>query len=241
MYTALKFPANAMMVNQELLYIANLNIIDTVSLIEIPIHSHVPEDAAFTLGFEQSGYESKLFASNASFIIWLFISHLCLLILIYGPIYLVNRRTGRLVWLKHKLANYIHWNGLIRLFMETSLEMAITSLLGLYFLESDSLFTFVKYSQVLTILSLVLLVAIPVFLLVLYYRNFAILANPSFKAKYSSALEGTKYDSSKKPSKWILIYLAFFFVRRIIFAVSVVYLRSLWVQVSIQILLSMIV
>lgn len=195
MYTGLKFPANANIVNEELLYIANLNLIDTVTLIEIPLHDHVPEDAAFSLGFEQSGYESKLFASNASFIIWLYISHLGLLILIYGPILLINRRTGRLSWLKHKLGNYFHWNGLIRLFMETSLEMAITTFLGLYFFEADSLFAFVKYSNVMTMISLVLLIVTPIILLVLYYRNFAILANPSFKAKYSTALAGTKYQS----------------------------------------------
>jgi len=57
MFSKLKFPANAMMFNQYLSYIANFDLINTAENID-PYFYYFPEDEAFSINFAQCGYEA---------------------------------------------------------------------------------------------------------------------------------------------------------------------------------------
>ena len=125
--------------------------------------------------------------------------------------------------------------------METTLELAIVAVVNMCTVDWASQFPAARLSIVLSIISLVLLCVLPIWLTVFYFKHFSKLKQKDFREKYDSALEGTKVDV-KTPSKSILAYPSIFFARRIMFAVSAVYLgKFLWSQQAIQMTITLVV
>ena len=56
LYKRVKFPANAVIVNQALMQIANFDLINTADWIDPYIYD-LPEGDAYNINFEQCGYE----------------------------------------------------------------------------------------------------------------------------------------------------------------------------------------
>ena len=92
-----------------------------------------------------------------------------------------------------------------------------------------------RYSNALTVISLVLLGLIPLILTVLHFKSFSIRKDTlSFMKRYTEFLVGTKFKL-ENPSMSILVYPVLFVARRIIFALSAVYLVDfLWAQLAIH-------
>ena len=126
------------------------------------------------------------------------------------------------------MQDYFFCNGLIRLFMEIAFELSLVTVLNMRTVDWETQFRAVKYSTAFSIISLIHLVVLPILLTLFYYKNFSKLRQKNFRDKCGSALLGTKVDVST-PKKSILAYPAIFFARRILFAVSAVYLgQFLW-------------
>ena len=100
--------------------------------------------------------------------------------------------------------------------------MIVAATLNMHKVDWDTSFSAVQYSNALTVTSLVLFIVLCPFFITLYCRNFKILPEPRFKRKYGAGLVGTKVES-EQPTRYILAYPVFFFARRIIFVVSVVF------------------
>ena len=81
------------------------------------------------MSFDECGYGSRLLIGNISFVVWVIILHLILLIL-YCLIALLARTCRCLVPLKDKLAGYFFWNGLIRFSTEFFLDLMLASVLN---------------------------------------------------------------------------------------------------------------
>ena len=112
--------------------------------------------------------------------------------------------------------------------METAFELSLVAVLNMRTVDWASPFPSVKYSTAISIISLILLGVLPMLLTVFYYKNFSKLKQKDFRDMCNSGLVGTKIDVTT-PSKSILLYPAIFFARRILFAVSAVYLGNfLW-------------
>ena len=112
--------------------------------------------------------------------------------------------------------------------METSFDLAIVAVLNMHTVDWNSPFRAVRYSNALAIISLIMLGVIAPLLTVFYYKNFSILKQKSFRRKYGTGYTATKFDATN-PKKTILAYLGLFVVRRILIAVSAVYLQDfLW-------------
>jgi len=194
---------------------------------------YLPEEDAYDINFKQCGYDSLLLIANISTIIWMYFVHFFLSIFLFGPIWVIHKCSGKLSSTKEKLSGYFFWNGLIRLIFETSFDIALAATLNISTLIWDNPFSAVQASTALSIIGLVLLGLTYPALTVKYYRNFSILAEKSFDDHYGSGLTGTKYQL-KKPRKSILGFPAFLFVRRILFAVSLVFLKEFfWAQMVI--------
>jgi len=113
--------------------------------------------------------------------------------------------------------------------METSFELAIAATLNINKVDWETPFPAVMYSNVFALVGLILVSLLYPLFTVVYYRNFSTLADGQFNKKFGAGLEGTKFKS-KQPNKSILAYPVFFYVRRILFAVSAVLLGDfLWV------------
>ena len=134
--------------------------------------------------------------------------------------------------------SYFFWNGSIRLFMETFLEIMITALVNIRTVDWNTSFPGVKYSTALTLISLILIGLLVPCLILLYCRNFSILKEERFKNSYGAGLAEVSLIKKVAP-KSILAFPVTFFGRRIIFAWSAVYLEDfLWAQLAMHMMIS---
>ena len=70
-----------------------------------------------------------------------------------------------------------------------------------------------------------LVIVIPIIILVFLYKNFDRWSEPKFRERF-----GTLLDGKKIKNKWtVIVLLVLFFVRRLVFVLSVIKLRDfLW-------------
>ena len=213
---------------QALFQIATFNVINTKIWIDKHLYT-LPEEDAYTMSFYESGYESAFLISNASSVVWIFILHFTGIVFVFGPIYLIHQISGKLANTNNKLSKYFFWNGLLRLFLESCFEMALSAILNIHQVDWATRFPSATYSNALTVISLILLGLIPLILTVLYFKNFSFRTDTtSLMSRFTTFIVGTKYKL-KNASKSILAYPVLFVARRIIFAMSAVYLVDfLW-------------
>lgn len=106
----LKFPANAMLMNEVILALATFDLIPTDSLDE-KFFPNLPEENAYTVNFEQCGYESELLVGNLGMAGYVIYINLALAVLVLPAFFFYGRCSRR-------VTGYFYWNGLIKLFME---------------------------------------------------------------------------------------------------------------------------
>ena len=227
LFAYLKFPENANSLNEYFLMIGQFNFIDTAQKVDRLIFD-LPDAEPYNEGFRVCHYESTLLVTNMSFMVWVYIINLVGLIFTFCFIRRMRVRPGRLARLKKKCMGYFFWNGLIRLFMETFFELILSALVNLHAVDLDSSYPGVKYSNVLTFVSLILIGLLVTSLNLLYCCNFRRLAEKRFRGRYGAGYDGTNPAKKVSPMS-VLVYPLSFFVRRILFALSAVYFPDfLW-------------
>jgi hypothetical protein len=109
----------------------------------------------------------------------------------------------------------LHWNFVIRLLIEAAMEIAF----GTYLQLKYGQFNFKLFGSWFNYISTVILggalLLLPIFIVIFYTRNFHLLADEEFEAKY-----GAIYEGLQKTKKSVLFYPVFFIFKRISFAVS---------------------
>ena len=128
MFERLKFPSNAVTMNQSLITVATFDIIKTEEWID-PYVIGLGEGSPFSPNFEECGYESTWILANSSVILWMYSLNAVVLVL-FLLVLVVNSKTGKFGSLRSKLMGYFVFNGPLRLFMETFLDLYMTSLLN---------------------------------------------------------------------------------------------------------------
>jgi hypothetical protein len=114
----------------------------------------------------------------------------------------------------------------IRLFIEVSLEVAFGVMLNYPFL--GSFYTFKKFFEgldyVMTVILGLSLLLMPLWIIIFYCANFDRLDDKDFRSKYGAGYAGLK--TNLRPA---LAYNTIFILRRILFAVTCLYLEKyLW-------------
>ena len=240
LFIKLKFPGNAMSFNLAILDVAKYELVDTSEKIDRLLF-YLPETEAYNAGFDECHYNSTLLVANISSLVWMYVLNLAGVFLLVLCIIMANKKSCRPALANSKLRNYFLCNGLIRIFMETFFELAMVSLVNIHTADWNTPFFGVKLSNNLTIISLILISVIPLWLIVLYCRNFKILGEVRFSSRYGAGYEGLNLAKKVSP-KSILGIPVFYFGRRILFAVSAVYLeQNLLAQLAIQVLVSFMV
>jgi hypothetical protein len=92
----------------------------------------VPEEDGYNISFKKSGYESVLLVVNASPVVWMYLLYFTAMVFLFGPICLIHKLSDKLATIKKKLSVYFFWNGLIRLYLESSFEMALAAILNIH-------------------------------------------------------------------------------------------------------------
>ena len=182
------------------------------------------EGSPLSTNFEQCGFETTWFLRNSSTTIWIYCLQI-VVFLVYLLIKAIYERCGRLQALQRTLAGYLFYNGIIRLFTETFLDLYVTSLLNIVAVDWKTSSAMTRASNVTAVGVFTLWNLAVLFLAVLYARNFDKI---NAKSNYSALLSGTKLDGERK-TKWNLLLPAFLFGRRICFTLGVLLIRHfLW-------------
>ena len=100
--------------------------------------------------------------------------------------------------LTEKLIGSVHWSGSIRFFVEAYFDFVMFVSINLKYVEQETDYDSVKYSNVLTILLLIVTVLMSIFIPVFYWYKRNSWEEPNFKKKYGSLLEGFITDSENK-------------------------------------------
>ena len=162
--------------------------------------------------------------------IWFYAIQFALLVMVYLPLKLFKQVTGKEVRIYKSLHSFYFWNGTIRTFTQSFLELFLASLLNVITADWGSQNLTIRFSNNLALAALIASVMATVGLALLYFCKFY-----EIKADSSnmSVLDGLNFKEDKR-SKWQLIFPFLFFARRIGFTLSVIYFSTfLWAQLAI--------
>ena len=184
----------------------------------------------YSYHFEQSGMETTWFLDNSSFIIWTWAINAALFVS-YFLVRECARRLRICRSLRVKMHDYLFFNGPLRLFMETFLDLYLTSLLNVTTADTETENSSVEASNKTALAFFIAFSALVPLLGLVYFCKFEKINE---KSNYGALLDGTRVGEKEK-SKWILLFPAFFFVRRIAFSLSVLLFSTfLWAQLALQ-------
>ena len=125
MFERLKFPNNASEMNRRLIKVAGFDLVNTGEWVDPHIIDLGDEGSPFSYSLEECGYETKWLLGNSSFIVWILVLN-AVAFLIYLLMSLLSYKTGRCASLTSKLKRYFVFNGPLRLFMETFLDLYLS-------------------------------------------------------------------------------------------------------------------
>lgn len=74
-----------------MLTLAAFKFIDTGKWVDPHVYD-MPEGEPYSPSFEYCDYDGKTLLENASSTVWLYKAHIAVLVVLYGPFWLINRR-----------------------------------------------------------------------------------------------------------------------------------------------------
>ena len=156
------------MINEVFSEIASFEIIPSDKINELLYF--FPEEEPFNLSFQECGVESQLFLVNMGFPLYIILGHMALIFLNL-LLYLTNLllKLKCLGKITNYLSGYLFWNGLIRLFMEVYLGMALAAVLNTIVADWQSPFKWVKVSNYAGLVSLILAISLPILVFLPFY------------------------------------------------------------------------
>ena len=211
------YPPNAAKMNAYISQIVSFQLLpeDAINAIlfeELEDYAEEP----FNENFEQAGFGSKLIILNATSIILQVFFLLALVILT-----VIFSCCDRVKSMK-KLYSALIWNSLIRLFMETYLELLLTSSLNMKFGRVEPELDSTHYAMVLSKVIFTVLMFFPPVICMLWWRRRENWNSEDFKAKYGSLLQGVALDSKSLGMKSMLAVPIFFFIRRLLLTGAII-------------------
>ena len=160
MFEGLKFPANAMMVIEQMIKLATFDLIPT-EFIESEMY-YWPESEPFSVNFEISGTESVFLLANIGFVIYIIYYHIFIAI-VHACLHKVRNTSTIAFKIHQKIGSYLYWEGFNRLYMELYFDLNFLSILNLHTADWDTAFISERISNyvsafVLAFVNLVLIV-----------------------------------------------------------------------------------
>lgn len=226
------FPSNAFLVIDKISMVASFDI-PNVSLGKIPRFFPLIENTEELLGGEDQanlrssfnllGYDSANMSDTlGSLYIIILLTGLGLLLTL---ILLPFKRIACCKKVNGKLKKFLHWNFVIRLIIEGSMDLTFTAYFNLKYANFSVRYygSFVNY--ILAIMFGILLISTPIFIIVFYGINFRKLHDKKFEKRYGAAYEGLRlksrsalvYNSYFVMSRCLFMCIALFLYKRVLF------------------------
>ena len=128
-----------------------------------------PEADPFTVNFEMAGVESTLLLANIGFAIYLIYIHI-LAMTIHLCIHMLRSVAKCIDILHAKLSSYLYWVGLNRFYMELFFDVTFLSILNLHTVDWTTQFTSVMASNIVALMSLILVCGVLTLYIFGYFR-----------------------------------------------------------------------
>ena len=121
----------------------------------------------------------------------------------------------------------------MRFFIESYMQITLLTLLNLKEYEWDTLVTITALSNVLAIISLVVVILLPVALTIFFACNMAKWRDEQFTRRNGAFLEGA--DLEREDSQWIVLLIPLtYFLRRLLMSLTLVFwIDFIWGQIAI--------
>ena len=215
----IQFPGNAFGLFNAMITIASFDFLPTDKF--YPQVFRTPEVSPYSEKLDRVGISGKFIIMNMGtltiFILWQ--------IALY-PIYLFAHCCRQRICcqaVKNRLHNNLFWNGTILLIQEAYLDICICGLINvLSYKEFSWTHPGIVLSNIVTILLLLGVIILPLIVLFYLKPHFDQLRTEQFESKFSSSYSMV----SLKGSSNALWYCMTFYLRRIAFAASVIFLAS---------------
>ena len=128
---------------------------------------YFPEDDPLSLSLQEQGIDTTLMVPGLGNIFYMLLGY-CALATLHLLLSLVAKKIPKVDQASSKISKFLYWNGLIRLYMEIYLDLAICALLNLKTMYWEEKLSAVSFSNVLAIISVACLGIIPIFLIVFF-------------------------------------------------------------------------
>ena len=155
----MKFPANVDFFLQILVAAKDFEFLKIGDILEDKL-LNFPEEDPISLGAQMSGVMSTFSAENLGTAQWL--AYLVVLLIIM-------RKVNICCCLTERLIGSANWSGSIRFFVEAYFDFVMVFSINLKYVEQETNYPSVKYSNVLSILLLVVTVLMSIFIPVFYW------------------------------------------------------------------------
>ena len=120
---------------------------------------------------------------------------------------------------KKKCSGTVQWNGSIRFVMEAFFDFLMLVSINLKHSDWQSPFTAVQFSNVLSVILLIVTVLLGLLILGIYFKHRKSWTLPEFQQKFNTLLEGFIITSK---SKWqVVAMILLFMLKRVFFVVAV--------------------
>ena len=140
---------------------------------------YAPEIEAYSVNFQNAGYDDYLVIHNMKSKFYVFVLHLLAYPFII-LLYLAARKSTKLNKVKDKASSYFFWNGSFRFLMETYLDICLFSLLNLRFLDWSGDFLLITICNYSAYFLVGVVTIFPIFVLIFYSCKLARWKNADF-------------------------------------------------------------
>ena len=215
------FPANA---NFFLTFIISVATFDILPEKVLPRIFDFPVKPGYNLAFEANNYGSMYPMMNLSTCFFLFNIYL-MQVCIWTLIYFLKDRHACFQRCFDKYDKVLFWGSIMRLLFEGYLELSLSVLIGLTDIEwSGANYNgSVLYSNIFSIILAILILAMPFFIYIFYTVNMDEMDDEEFVERYGDIYDGLVLSKDKKKRQAAVFYPFWFCMRRLIFAIMVIF------------------
>ena len=160
-------PGNVNSFKDFLSEITSFDFFDTNIITELI--AYIPEMEAISLNFKNYGFENNLFIPSLKTLFYLLVGHMTLL-LPHLLLFLLAKKFKRIESWRDKLSHYLYFNGTLRIFMESYLDLLLCALLNIKDLDWSNNFAMVTASNCFAIFTAVVCFIMPIFMMIQYAR-----------------------------------------------------------------------
>ena len=191
----------------------------------------MPESVPFNINFEAVGIESTFLIANIGSIIWVTFGFIILAL-----ICLILKKV-KCIW--DKLGKKIFFNGIARYIITNQQVYALLCMINIAKINLDTVYLYEKISNYLAIgflaaFQLFILIFIIIAIVKMHQWN-----EEKFINRFGGLLDGMKIKKEKGRKK-IVIFLSLYILRKLVFAICIVYLSESFItQMGVQIMFAL--